>query len=196
VITDTKKTCRGCGINKSHDEFGRVKHGCGDRFNLPSRCKECRSAKNNQNHKKNPSKQRAQKLNWYVKNKEHVRDYNKAAREANPELFAARNRKWTSENLPHCAAKQTLKNARQMESTPKWLTFIHHAQIREFYELAHAKRTQTGKKFHVDHIVPLDGETFRGLHVPWNLQILSAFDNLSKKNRIPRELSHMFWKDN
>jgi hypothetical protein len=86
------------------------------------------------------------------------------------------------------------RQAAKLCSTPPWLTAIHNAQIQEFYDIAEARNIQTGVKHHVDHIFPLRGRGFNGLHVPWNLRVITAQQNRSKHNRIPVEYAELFWK--
>jgi hypothetical protein len=81
------------------------------------------------------------------------------------------------------AAQQAKRRAVKLQATPAWLTNIQRAQLQEFYDVARARTVQTGVLHHVDHIEPLKGDNARGLHVPWNLQILTAPENISKSNR-------------
>lgn len=62
------------------------------------------------------------------------------------------------------------------QATPKWLTEEDKKKIKALKQLA--------KELHktVDHIVPLQGKRVSGLHVPWNLQILSKEENSYKYN--------------
>ena len=80
-------------------------------------------------------------------------------------------------------AQNALRRARKLMRTPNWLTDEHKAQIAELYMEAQIATILTGEPYHVDHIVPLKGETVCGLHVPWNLQVLPGAENCSKNNQ-------------
>ena len=51
-----------------------------------------------------------------------------------------------------------------------------------WYKLAKVEERRTGKKVHVDHIIPLKGRNVCGLHCEDNMQLLFAEDNWSKGN--------------
>lgn len=62
----------------------------------------------------------------------------------------------------------------KLKAMPKW---VNKQELRTLYE-----NCPVG--FHVDHIIPLKNSLVCGLHVPWNLQYLSASENLKKHNHI------------
>lgn len=75
------------------------------------------------------------------------------------------------------------RNINKLLATPSWLTIKQKYEIGEFYYAAMKLEEETGTKYHVDHIIPLQGKNVCGLHVPWNLQVIPAKENLSKGNR-------------
>lgn len=79
---------------------------------------------------------------------------------------------------------QSMRRANKNQATPKWLSPIQLAQLQEFYDISSAISMQTGIAHHVDHICPLNGEFVKGLHVPWNLQVLPASENIRKSNSL------------
>lgn len=68
-------------------------------------------------------------------------------------------------------------------ATPDWLTEEHWAQMNAVYAEARRLTKDTGVRHDVDHMHPINGKTLSGLHVPWNLQILTQAKNVAKSNR-------------
>jgi len=93
-------------------------------------------------------------------------------------------KKFADNNPNKMTAKAMKYYAEKLNRTPPWLTKEHFEQMQNIYSLAKIKEEFTGKKYHVDHIEPLRGKDRCGLHVPWNLQILTAEENMKKGNRV------------
>jgi hypothetical protein len=91
--------------------------------------------------------------------------------------------RYASKNPAKVNAKSMKRHTSKMNRTPPWLTKDHFKQIEDMYARAKIAEDFTGEKYHVDHIIPLQGKTVSGLHVPWNLQLLPAVKNFSKGNR-------------
>ena len=96
----------------------------------------------------------------------------------------AKQRKYYRNNRQYYITKAYLRNKQVARAKPAWLTEEHEFMLEEIYELRDLRSKLTGVVHHVDHIVPLRGQNCCGLHVPWNLQVIPAVDNLSKSNRI------------
>lgn len=69
------------------------------------------------------------------------------------------------------------------ERTPKWLSEEQRKEIKEIYRKAVDLERSSGVPHQADHIVPLRGDNVSGLHVPWNLQVLTAKQNAEKSNK-------------
>ena len=74
-------------------------------------------------------------------------------------------------------AAMAKRRAAQLQRTPSW---ANQEEIKMVYKQAASLQKLLGMKLHVDHVVPLQGRTVSGLHVPYNLQITTAAHNLSK----------------
>jgi len=91
-------------------------------------------------------------------------------------------REYYQQNKQYYITKGYLRNKKRQQAQPKWLTEEHLFILQEIYDLRRLRSEATGVEHHVDHIVPLRGQDVCGLHVPWNLQVIPATENLSKGN--------------
>lgn len=116
----------------------------------------------------NKDKLRQDFKQYYLKTKTRRRELGKLHYEQNKSLYLmhSRTRKATIKRAcPNCLNEDDLKIITSI--------YVECKRISE----------STGVTHHVDHIVPLNGKNVCGLHVPCNLQILTAEENLKKGNR-------------
>lgn len=204
------KVCNVCTVEKSLDDFHnhkKMKDG------KNSRCKECAKAAARQWSAENKERKVAADKAYYEANyakvrarakvyaKENADHLKKKAKEwvsknrdrvnANSLRWVERNyeqhkqacKRWRSENKGIVNEKTARRDRRARAATPIWLTDEHKQEIVQVYTLSSKLTEETGVPHEVDHVIPLQGTTVCGLHVPWNLTVSTARDNRSKGNR-------------
>jgi 5-methylcytosine-specific restriction endonuclease McrA len=118
---------------------------------------------------------------YYEKNKEAV----KARASARPAHEVRQYKdKHKSNNPEYYKSLNSVRKRRHRNATPKWITAEQKQAMRELYLSAQQLTKITGERYVVDHIVPLINPDVCGLHVPWNLRIITQEENLKKSNKI------------
>lgn len=92
----------------------------------------------------------------------------------NKEKIQSQNKRYRNTHRAYLTFLENCRRARKLKATPKWANLD---KIKEIYK-------NCPKGYHVDHIIPLQGENVSGLHIETNLQYLPALENLRKKNKV------------
>ena len=121
------------------------------------------------------------KHDWYLKNREQVMQ---AAAARSPEVIRAYRNAWKQNNLTQVRADTKARRRKHRQATPLWLTRKQKSEIRQMYQIAIIMTKTTGEQYVVDHIVPLRSDAVCGLHVPWNLRVMTQEENLKKSNKL------------
>ena len=129
---------------------------------------------------------KAERKEYLKNNKEKllpaIIKYQTAYYESNREKLLQARREYVQLNPEKLAAQSAKRKAARSQRTPRWLTKADYAVIDSFYAQARVMSEQTGEKYHVDHILPLRGKKVSGLHVPSNLRVIPAAENIRKFN--------------
>lgn len=177
------------------------KHGhISERFTSTGNCVACYKEPANQERQRQWAKNNWGKMleysrNWSERHKDARKAYyqsnkGKLLDESRRRYFAdhekskkrARNRYYNNKStfLYHNANRRAAKN----KATPDWLTTEDRKNILAVYEMSRRLSECVGVEHHVDHIIPLQGKTVCGLHVPWNLAAIPATINRRKLNKV------------
>lgn len=190
------KKCSRCDEYKEITFYTKHKYA---KDGLRSSCKGCEKIY------RDSIKERAK--DYVVKNKDKISKYQKEYRKTNITQIRKHNREYQAankerirqriikdnnhsikkyqKNNPHILqANNAKRRALKRNATPLWLTKEQLQEIRSFYKEKIRLEMLDGIKRHVDHIIPINNNLVCGLHVPWNLQILTAEENVRKSNKL------------
>jgi hypothetical protein len=136
--------------------------------------------------KNNPNRSKEIITQWNERNKDREALRAREWRKNNPETYKRMVKEWREKNAVTYKAYMTLqavkRNTAKLKRTPSWLNSGHLFEIESVYNYCSSLR-RLGLNYHVDHVVPLQGESVSGLHVPWNLQVIPGAENMSKSNK-------------
>lgn len=128
---------------------------------------------------KNIDKERERQRKYEKENKDARKLKCKRWREENPEKRREIEARYRKNNKAKRVAWQAARETRKLNACPPWASKM---AIEAFYKAAQTLTEQTGIQHHVDHIVPLNHDYVCGLHVPHNLDVITAEENIQKRN--------------
>jgi len=167
------KVCTKCKEEKPLTSFYKKKTS---RDGLARICKVCWAAERKKRYIKNKDRDQIKNKEWKEKNIGKFKEWHKQNYIEKKAIYNKQSTEWMKNHPEFSRYARSLKRM----ATPK---FADLNKIKEIYKQATELQKTTGKKFHVDHIVPIKGKIVCGLHVEWNLQILPARENIVKGNK-------------
>ena len=174
--TSAKYYYTGLACSRGHVALRETK-GC---------CVECRKEDwraDNEKRKLRPKSEAAKEAGrrYYERNREVVKA---RANARPPEEKKSWKKIHKQRNPDYYNVLTSLRKRRHRNATPKWLTRKQKEEIKQLYLIAVTMTKTTGERYVVDHIVPLISDEVCGLHVPWNLRVITQEENLKKSNKL------------
>jgi hypothetical protein len=146
-------------------------------------CRKIQSKKDTERRKGKPKSEAAKAAakRYYEKNKDKVK-----LKAASRDITSVRSykKKHKLNNPEYYKALTNQRRKRFKDATPIWLTKEQKKDIRNLYLEALKKFEETGVPYEVDHIIPINGKDVSGLHVSWNLRVITREENLRKSNKV------------
>jgi 5-methylcytosine-specific restriction endonuclease McrA len=110
------------------------------------------------------------------------------------DLERAYGRRWRDQNRGRQRSYWRRRHAAKPHAAPAWLTDGQNEAMVAIYEQAEHLTRETGILHEVNHIIPLNHPDVCGLHVLWNLQVLTLPENRQKSNSFNGTLDNNAWR--
>lgn len=107
-------------------------------------------------------------------------------RKKNPQAWKAISKRGRIKNMAAVLIRNREREILEVSRIPAW---ADRKKMRAIYIEAKRLTHETGIRHEVDHIYPLRGKIASGLHVEYNLQIITGTENRKKHNKMPEELA-------
>lgn len=155
--------------NKCHSSF---------RYTSNGKCVQC-----SKKYQSSMSNKRRTEINqkYRLKNKEKMRSWDSSNSDKQKEY----QRRYIISHPEYESTRSSIQRAKKLERLPKWANI---KKIELIYTKCKELTKIIGEPHEVDHIIPLNGEFVSGLHVEYNLRIVSKRENRIKSNKLIEEL--------
>ena len=124
-----------------------------------------------------------------VKKKEYTAKYTKEHPERVRETQRKRlkeskayNKSYKQRDYAKVKSNEACSKRRALEMRTSKFEINNYGNTLKLFKLSNKKTKETGRDYHVDHIVPLQGRLVSGFHVSGNLRVILAKTNMSKHN--------------
>jgi hypothetical protein len=124
-------------------------------------------------------RRREYQAEWRKRNLESIR---KKQRDANKEKSRTYFKAYVQRDYVKVRSNEKCSKRRALEIRTSKFELNNSGNTLKLFKLSNKKTKETGRDYHVDHIVPLQGRLVSGFHVSGNLRVVLADTNLSKHN--------------
>ena len=181
--SEAKQLARRAGLTRYFTGVPCKQGHLAERMTVNSDCVECLSARRVRQGQTAEYKARdCENVKRRYRTDPRVKELRKL-RSRTPE-YLAKVSAYVKEHAPQYIASNAKRRAVKAQAMPAWLTREQRGEIRQLYYIAWCMANIAGEPYAVDHEIPLRGDGVCGLHVPWNLQVITQRQNQMKGNRL------------
>lgn len=172
------KECKKCKVTLELSEFYKSRDG-----RSYGSCKKCDNQANKEYRENNRERIAEKKVIYCIKNKAKLNERSRLWDLKNRDRRLENMAKWAKSCPDKRASYKAVRRARKKSAIPNWLTQEDLNTIKCLYTKAKELGAETGDRYEIDHIIPLVHPLVCGLHIPRNLQVISAKENRVKGNK-------------